>query len=111
MCPENARSLAAHLVNNADVAECAEGQPRAGIIGVRQLPTITLRGQRFFIDERQVKAVVAQDPVPPEIVALMHDVLGVDGVDVGGVTVWQVPESGATESEPPPPAQVITTAP
>jgi len=66
---------------------------------------------RFFIDERQVKAVVAQDPVPPEIVALMHDVLGVDGVDVGGVTVWQVPESGATESEPPPPAQVITTAP
>src|SRR3954453_15455248 len=66
---------------------------------------------RFFIDERQVKAVVAQDPVPPEIVALMHDGLGVDGVDVGGVTVWQVPESGATESEPPPPAQVITTAP
>jgi hypothetical protein len=66
---------------------------------------------RFFVDERDVKAVVAEDPVPPEIITLMHDVLGVDGVDVGGVMVWRVPASGATDSEPPPPTQVITTAP
>ncbi|HEV8088198.1 MAG TPA: hypothetical protein VGQ50_05960 [Actinomycetota bacterium] len=66
---------------------------------------------RFFIDERQVKEVVAQNPVPPEIIALMKDVLGVDGTEVGGVTVWEVPATGTTPHEPPPPSQVITTAP
>jgi hypothetical protein len=49
--------------------------------------------------------------VPPEIVALMEDVLGVQGVDTGGVTVWEVPPGGTTPPEPPPPTQVITTAP
>jgi hypothetical protein len=66
---------------------------------------------RFFIDERQVKEVVAENPVPPEIIALMKDVLGVDGTDIGGVTVWEVPETGTTPHEPPPTTQVITTAP
>src|SRR3954471_42517 len=66
---------------------------------------------RFFIDERQVREVVAENPVPPEIIALMKDVLGVDGTDVGGVTLWQVPASGTTPHEPPPTTQVITTPP
>jgi hypothetical protein len=66
---------------------------------------------RFFIDQRHVTAVVAENPVPPEIVTLLHDVLGVDGVDVGGVTVWQVPASGTTPHEPPLPTKVITTPP
>ncbi|MFL5792376.1 MAG: hypothetical protein ACJ76A_12860, partial [Actinomycetota bacterium] len=63
------------------------------------------------IDERQVREVVAENPVPPEIIALMKDVLGVDGTDVGGVTLWQVPASGTTPHEPPPTTQVITTPP
>ncbi|MBW8861422.1 MAG: hypothetical protein JF601_03495, partial [Acidobacteria bacterium] len=58
-----------------------------------------------------VKAVVAENQVPPEIITLMEDVLGVQGQDVGGVTIWQVPASGTTPHEPPLPAQVITTAP
>ena len=66
---------------------------------------------RYFIEQRDVKVVVAENPVPPEIVSMMHDVLGVDGTDVGGVTVWEVPASGPTQNEPPLPAQVITTAP
>jgi hypothetical protein len=66
---------------------------------------------RYFIDQRGVKVVVAENPVPPEIIALMRDVLGVDGTDVGGVTVWEVPPSGPTPPEPPPTTQVITTAP
>ena len=66
---------------------------------------------RYFIDQRGVSTVVAQDPVPPELVTLMEDVVGVQGVDAGGVTVWEVPPSGATPPEPPPPTQVITTAP
>jgi len=66
---------------------------------------------RFFIDQRHVTAVVAENPVPPEIVTLLHDVLGVDGVDVGGVTVWQVPASGTTPHEPPLPTKVITPPP
>jgi hypothetical protein len=66
---------------------------------------------RFFIDQRDVKEVVAENPVPPEIVALMKDVLGVDGTDIGGVTVWEVPATGTTPHEAPPTTQVITTAP
>jgi hypothetical protein len=66
---------------------------------------------RFFIDERDVKEVVAENPVPPEIIALMQDVLGVDGTDVDGVTVWEVPATGTTPHEAPPTSQVITTAP
>jgi hypothetical protein len=41
----------------------------------------------------------------------MKDVLGVDGTEVGGVTVWEVPATGTTPHEPPPTSQVITTAP
>src|SRR4051812_6146257 len=60
---------------------------------------------RFFIDQRHVTAVVAENPVPPEIVTLLHDVLGVDGVDVGGGPGWGGGGGGAdAPPAPPPPA-------
>jgi hypothetical protein len=52
MCPNNARALASHLANAADIAEAAETEVRAGITGVRRLPSIVLCGTEFFIDER-----------------------------------------------------------
>jgi hypothetical protein len=66
---------------------------------------------RFFIEERQVAAVVAENPVPPEIVALMQDVLGTQPISIGDVTVWEVPPGGPTPHEPPPTGDVVTTAP
>ena len=83
----------------------------AELFAQRELLDLAGGGVRQFIDERDVKEVVAENPVPPEIIALMRDVLGVDGTDVDGVTVWEVPATGATPHEAPPTSQVITTAP
>src|SRR3954451_742708 len=90
------------------------GHLKAGLGMILTQPGHYLPGPnavRFFVDQRDVKAVVAENPVPPEIITLMEDVLRVQGQDVGGVTIWQVPASGTTPHEPPLPAQVITTAP
>jgi len=61
-CPDDARSLAAHLVNAADLAEQAETEQYAGITGVRVLPTVTLCGTRFIIDERLRQLRNAENP-------------------------------------------------
>jgi hypothetical protein len=66
---------------------------------------------RYFIQEREVHAVVAEQPVPPEIVSMMNDILGVDPVSTGGVMVWKVPPGGVTPNEPPPVPPTVTTAP
>jgi hypothetical protein len=90
------------------------GHDQAGLGMILTVPGHTLpppNAVRFFIDQRQVKEVVALNPVPPEIIAEMKDVLGVDGTDIGGVTVWEVPATGATPHEAAPTTQVITTAP
>lgn len=52
LCPDNTRSLGDLLHNAADVAEFAEPERMAGLIGVRPLPVICLCGTEFFIDER-----------------------------------------------------------
>lgn len=52
LCAKDARSLSDHLVNGVALIEQAEEETTAGITGVRVLPTITLCGTRFFIDER-----------------------------------------------------------
>jgi hypothetical protein len=52
VCPADARSLAMHLRNAADVVDQADPEVRAGLNGVRCLPMITLCGTRFFLDER-----------------------------------------------------------
>ena len=51
-CSADARATASHLFNAADLVDRVETGQRAGIIGVRQLPTVTLCGSRFYIDER-----------------------------------------------------------
>lgn len=63
MCPDDARSLALHLLNAAEIANMVEEQPHAGIIGVRCLPTITLCGNQFFIDERLRQLRNAENPM------------------------------------------------
>jgi hypothetical protein len=90
------------------------GHLKAGLGVILTEPGLGLpppNATRYFIDQRDVSTVVAQNPVPPEVVSLMEDVLGVQGVDTGGVTVWEVPPGGTTPPEPPPTTQVITTAP
>lgn len=52
MDSENARMLASLLINAADLVKETDLDFQTGITGVRQLPTITLCGNRFFIDER-----------------------------------------------------------
>jgi hypothetical protein len=52
VCPADARSLAMHLRNAADMVDQADPEVRAGLNGVRCLPMITLCGTRFFLDER-----------------------------------------------------------
>ncbi len=52
LSPADARALATHLLNAADLVEQADPEVRAGVEGVRLLPTIALCGTRFFIDER-----------------------------------------------------------
>jgi hypothetical protein len=66
---------------------------------------------RFFIRARQVVAVVAEDPVPPEIVTMMHEVLAVDPISTGGVTVWVVPPQGPTKNAPVSEEPIFTTPP
>ena len=51
-CPDNARALALFLWDAADCAALMDETPRAGIIGVRKLPTITLCGTELIVDER-----------------------------------------------------------
>lgn len=51
LSPADARSLALHLVNAADVADQLIEQT-GSTSGVRMLPTIRLCGTQFFIDER-----------------------------------------------------------
>jgi hypothetical protein len=90
------------------------GRLKVGLGQIITEPGMTLPGPnavRFFIQEREVAAVVAQDPVPPEIVALMKDVLATDPISTGGVIVWLVPPEGPTPTEPPPTVEVVTTAP
>jgi hypothetical protein len=91
------------------------GHNKVGLGVILTEPGKTLPGPnavRYFITERQVVAVVAEDPVPPEIVAMMKDVLAVDPVSTeGGVTVWVVPPQGVTRNEPPPDPPIVTTAP
>jgi hypothetical protein len=91
------------------------GHNKVGLGVILTEPGKTLPGPnavRYFITERQVAAVVAENPVPPEIVAMMKDVLAVDPVSTsGGVTVWLVPPEGVTKSEPPPDPPIVTTAP
>ena len=66
---------------------------------------------RYFIRARQVVAVVAEDPVPPEIVTMMHEVLAVDPISTGGVTVWVVPPEGPTKNAPVSEEPIYTTPP
>jgi hypothetical protein len=91
------------------------GHNKVGLGVILTEPGKTLPGPnavRYFITERQVVAVVAENPVPPEIVAMMKDVLAVDPVSTsGGVTVWVVPPEGVTRNEPPPDPAIVTTAP
>jgi hypothetical protein len=68
-------------------------------------------GVRYFIDARNVTTVVAEDPVPPEIIALFNDVLGTEPQDIGGVTVWRVAPSGTTPHEPVVGDPILTTPP
>ena len=62
MCPDDARSLAHHLLNAAAVAERSEPNPQTGISGVRQLPTVTLCGRVFILDERLCELRDAEYP-------------------------------------------------
>jgi hypothetical protein len=90
------------------------GHTKAGLGVILTEPGKYLPGAnavRYFIETRDVTTVVAEDPVPPEIITLMNDVLGTDPADVGGVTVWKVASGGPTPHEPVPPDKVITTAP
>jgi hypothetical protein len=91
------------------------GHNKLGLGVILTEPGKTLPGPnavRYFITERQVVAVVAENPVPPEIVAMMKDVLAVDPISTsGGVTVWIVPPEGVTRNEPPPDPPIVTTAP
>jgi hypothetical protein len=61
-CPDDARSLASHLLNAASVIDQVEMEKRAGITGVRVLPTIMLCGTRFIIDERLRQLRNAENP-------------------------------------------------
>lgn len=58
----DARSLAGHLLNAAAVLESGGPIRGAGLTGVRQLPTVTLCGIRFIIDERLRQLRNADDP-------------------------------------------------
>lgn len=62
LAPADARALAAHLANAADLVEQFDPETRAGIEGVRLLPTITLCGTRFIIDERLRQLRNAENP-------------------------------------------------
>lgn len=63
MCPNNARGLAELLWDAAAIAELLESEPHAGIIGVRQLPTIMLCGMTFFIDDQLRQLRNAENPM------------------------------------------------
>ena len=45
----------------------------------------------YFLTERDVGAVIVEQPVQPELATLLDGVTGSHGVPVGGVTIWDVP--------------------
>jgi hypothetical protein len=46
---------------------------------------------RFFLDERDVGAVIVEPPVQPDLSFLLDQVTGTRSVPVGGVEIWNVP--------------------
>ncbi len=63
LCPADARALAGHLLNAADIADQATANAGAGVTGIRQLPTIKLCGKRFLIDERLRQLRSVENPM------------------------------------------------
>ena len=57
------KALAEHLLNAAAIAAGAEDEVRAGIVGIRKLPTITLGGTEFIIDHRLRQLRNAENPM------------------------------------------------
>jgi hypothetical protein len=47
---------------------------------------------RFLVD-RHVGAVIVEDPVQPDVRALLDQVVGTEPTSVGGVSVWDVPSN------------------
>jgi hypothetical protein len=47
----------------------------------------------YFLTERDVGAVIVEQPVQPELATLLDEVTGSHGVPVGDVTIWDVPPS------------------
>ena len=62
MCPADANALAEFLWDASGIAAHLDEEPRAGIIGARQLPVITICGKRFFIDGRLRQLRNVDDP-------------------------------------------------
>jgi hypothetical protein len=46
---------------------------------------------RYFLSERNVGAVIVEEPVQADLTALLNDVLGSPPTSNGGVSVWRVP--------------------
>jgi hypothetical protein len=72
----------------------AQGHAAVGLHPIFSRPGQPLPGAdalRYFLGERQVGAVIVEEPVQPDLVALLNDVVGSPPSSAGGVSVWRVP--------------------
>ena len=73
------------------------GHEEAGLLEPVSQPDAKVPGEgalTFFLDQREVDAVVVQEPVPPQWSSLLTEATGTQPTSVDGVSIWRLPPTG-----------------
>jgi uncharacterized membrane protein len=74
------------------------GHEEAGLLEPVSQPNAKVPGDTaltYFLDQRDVDAVVVQEPVAPQWSSLLTATTGAQPVSVDGVSIWRLPPAGA----------------
>ena len=74
------------------------GHDEAGLLEPVSQPDAKVPGESaltYFLDQREVDAVVVQEPVAPQWASLLTEATGAPPTSVDGVSIWRLPPDGA----------------
>ncbi len=74
------------------------GHDEAGLLEPVSQPDAKVPGESaltYFLDQREVDAVVVQEPVAPQWASLLTEATGAPPTSVDGVSIWRLPPEGA----------------